>query len=303
MARFRVRSITATSKFLKHYYLMSLAQQGWRPCFGDIDCYLQLDPTGVMVGQLNDKPVGTTSAIKYGDGHRHFGSYRVEEEYRGFGFGLKLTEASTSIDFGLIKNASLYTSPEMAKKAKNMFKMHCRWTVGIYDVNITKALHKLPTYTDVCEVKKINDINMQDLYKYDTNVFGYEREKFLEKWLTTPGTHVRVALAKDGSILGYVVVKTAFLYHEVYKIGPLYCENIEVGKALLKGVFEEVRQRGLSSSNSVIVDSPTGRNPDAKELMELVEGSYLGYNEFLTRSGLQNGRFDSWFAITSPVCG
>ena len=300
---FRVRSITATSTFLKHYYQMSLAQQGWRPCFGDIESYLQLDPTGIMVGQLNDKPVATISAIKYEDGHRHIGWHRIEGEYRGFGYGMKLTEASVSKDLGPIKNISSYTNPEVANKVKNMFKMHCRWTVGIYDVNITKALDKLPAYADVCEVKRINDINMQDLYKYDTNVFGHERKNFLEKWLTTPGTHVRVALAKDGSILGYVVVKTAFVYHEGYKIGPLYCENIEVGKALLKGVFEEVRQRGLSSSNSVIVDSPTGRNPDPKELMELVEGSYLGYNEFLTKNGLQNGRFDSWFAITSPACG
>ena len=61
---FRVRLITATSTFLKYYYQMSLAQQGWRPCYGDIDCYLQLDPTGMMVGQVNDKPVGTISGIK-----------------------------------------------------------------------------------------------------------------------------------------------------------------------------------------------------------------------------------------------
>ena len=300
---FRVRLITATSTFLKHYYQISLAQQGWRPCYGDIDCYLKLDPTGMMVGLLNNKPIGTVSGIKYEDGYRHVGSHRVEQEYRVFRYGLQLAEASLSTEFGPIKNMSSYTNPEMATKVKTMFKMHCRWTVGIYDVNITKALDKLPACTGVCEVKKINEINMQDLYKYDTYVFGYKREKFLEKWLTTPGTHVRVALDKDGSIVGYVAVKTALLYHEGYKIGPMYCENMEVGKVLLKGVFEDVRECGLSSSNSVIVDSPTGRNPDAKELMELVEGNYLGYNEFLTRNGLPNGRFDYWFAITSPVCG
>ena len=281
---------------------MSLAQQGWRPCYGDIDCYLKLDPTGMMVGQVNDRPVGTISGIKYKDGYRHLGSYRVEEEYRDFGYGFILNYIYVG-NIAPIKNMSLYTNPQVGMKVKKMWKMTCRWTVGIYDVNITKALDKLPACTGVCEVKKINEINMQDLYKYDTYVFGYKREKFLEKWLTTPGTHVRVALDKDGTIVGYVAVKTAFFYHEGYKIGPLYCENIEVGKALLKEVFEDIRECGLSSSNSVTVDSPTGRNPDAKELMELVEGNYLGYNEFLTRNGLPNGRFDYWFAITSPVCG
>ena len=300
---FRVRLITATSTFLKYYYQMSLAQQGWRPCYGDIDCYLKLDPTSMYVGQLNNKPIGTASGIRYEDGYRHMGSLRVEQQYRDFGYGLKLTEACTFTDFDPIKNRSTYMPPEMAVKVKTMLKMHCRWTMEIYDVNVTKALDKLPACTGVCKVKKINEINMQDLYKYDTYVFGYKREKFLEKWLTTPGTHVRVALDKDGYIVGYVAVKTAFLYYEGYKIGPLYCKNIEVGKVLLKEVFEDVRECGLSSSNSVIVDSPTGRNPDAKELMELVDGNYLGYNEFLTTSGLPNGRFDYWFAITSTVCG
>ena len=256
----------------------------------------------MYVGQINDKPIGTVSGIKYEDGYRHLGSYRVEEEYRHFGYGFILNYICVG-NIAPMKIMSLYTNPLKATKVKKAWKMTFRWTVGIYDVNITKALDKLPACTGVCEVKKINEINMQDLYKYDAYVFGYKREKFLEKWLTTPGTHVRVALDKDGAIVGYVAVKTAFLYHEGYKIGPLYCENIEVGKALLKEVFEDIRECCLSSSNSVTVDSPTGRNTDAKELMELVEGNYLGYNEFLTRNGLPNGRFDYWFAITSPVCG
>ena len=150
LAMYRVRLITATSTFLKHYYQMSLAQQGWRPCYGDIDCYLKLDPTGMMVGQVNDKPVGTMSGIKYEDGYRHFGSHRVEQEYRVFGYGLQLTEASLSTDFGPIKNMSSYTNPEMATKVKTMFKMHCHWSVGIYDVNITKALEKLVACTGRC---------------------------------------------------------------------------------------------------------------------------------------------------------
>ena len=73
---------------------MSLAQAGWRPCFGDIGCYLQLDSTGMMVGQLYNNPWGHISVIKYKDGHHH------EEKYRDFGYGLKLAEATTSTDLG-----------------------------------------------------------------------------------------------------------------------------------------------------------------------------------------------------------
>ena len=178
-----------------------------------------------------------------------------------------------------------------------------RWEIGIYDLNISKTLDTLRVSSDCCEVKGINNINMQDLYKYDTDVFGYNRNKFLEKWLNTVGAHARVAVDKQGSILGYVAVRTAFFQDEGYKLGPLFCKNIDIGKALLKAVFEDVHERGLSSSNSVVLDSPIGVNPEAKKLMEKVDAKHLGRMEFVTRNGLPKGRFNRWFAITSPACG
>ncbi|XP_028416305.1 uncharacterized protein LOC114540228 [Dendronephthya gigantea] len=181
--------------------------------------------------------------------------------------------------------------------------MISRWTVGIYDLKITTALDALKGYTGCCEVKCISKINMEDIYSYDTAVFGYNRSEFLQKWLNTPGTHTRAAIDKEGSIVGYVAARMAFIHDEGYKIGPLFCEDIEVGKALLKGVFEDIRDHSLSSSNSVIVDSPTERNSQAKELMKIVQGKYLGYNEFMTTNGLPKVCFDQWFAITSPTSG
>ena len=184
-----------------------------------------------------------------------------------------------------------------------MLGMNFRWRVGIYSLDISKTLETLREYnSNDCEVKHLNEVDMQDIYNYDTDVFGYNRVKFLEKWLNTPGTHARVAVNKEGSIVGYVAARLAFFRDEGYKIGPLFCENIEVGKALLKGVLEDVHEHGLSSSNSAILDSPVGRNPAAEKLMQLI-GRSLGNLEFMTTNGLPKGRFDQWFAITSPVCG
>ena len=300
---FRTRLITATSTLLKQYYQTSLARQGWRPCVDDIECYLQLDPTGMLVGELNGKTIATQSAIKYPDGYCHLGSRIVQQKYRKFGYGRKI------LDLGIANSApntnlSAYATPSIAKKVEESFAMIPRWQVGIYDIDIPKALETLRTYNpNDCEVKKVDQINMQDVYNYDTDVFGYNRDKFLEKWLSTPGTHTRVAVNKEGSIVGYVAVRLAFFQDEGYKIGPLFCQNIEVGKALLKEVLEDVHEHGLSSSNSVILDSPTGKNTDAQKLMKFVDGKYLGHNEFMTTNGLPKGRFDQWFAITSPACG
>ncbi len=273
---FRIRLITATSTILKQYYQVSLAREGWRPCVGDIECYLQLDPTGMYVGELNGKPIATHSAIKYADGHCHLGSFCVEREYRNLGYGRNLTDPflANSVPKNIV---SLYATPKMARKLEKAFAMVSRWPVGIYDVNILTALETLKTYnSDGCEVRHMNKVNMQDIYNYDTDIFGYNRVKFLEKWFNTPGTHSRVALNKEGSIVGYVAVRTAFFQEEGYKIGPLFCENIDVGKALLKGVFKDIREYGLSSSSSAVLDSPIGRNPDAIKLMQFV-GSLIWF--------------------------
>ena len=239
---FQTRLITATSgTFLKRYYQVSLAKQGWRPCLGDIDCYLQLDPTGMYVGELNGKPITTLSAIKYTDGYSHFGSFVVKEKYRNLGYGVKLTEACLA-NSAPIKNMSAYATAEMARKYEKIYAMISRWVVGKYDLNISKALDTLREYNlDSYEVKHINKVNMQDIYNYDTDVFGYNRGKFLEKWLNTRGSHARIAVNQEGSIVGYVAARVAFFQDEGYKIGPLFCENISVGKALLKGVLEDVR--------------------------------------------------------------
>jgi GNAT superfamily N-acetyltransferase len=257
----------------------------------------------MYVGELNGRPIATLSAIKYADGHCHYGSFCVEREYRNLGYGMKLVEACID-NSAPIKNMLTYATPDIARKHEETFAMVSHWPVGIYDVNILTALETLKTYnSDGCEVRHMNKVNMQDIYNYDTDIFGYNRVKFLEKWFNTPGAHSRVALNKEGSIVGYVAVRTAFFQEEGYKIGPLFCENIDVGKALLKGVFKDIREYGLSSSSSAVLDSPIGRNPDAIKLMQFVDGKYLGHIELMTSNGLPKGRFDQWFAITSPVCG
>jgi hypothetical protein len=300
---FRRQVISRTSTFLKQYYQTTLAREGWRPCVDDIDCYLQLDPTGLSIGKLNGKPIATLSAIKYSDGYRHFGAQTIHEKYRRLGYGFEIMK--DCMDYTAPnKNVSGYATRERARQLEKEFGMIPRWPVGIYDLDIPKSLKTLREYnSNDCEVKDLNEVDMQDIYNYDTEVFGYNREKFLEKWFNTPGTHTRVAVNKEGSIVGYVAVRLAFFLDEGYKIAPLFCENIEVGKALLKGVLEDVHKHGLSPSNSAILDSPVGGNPAAEKLMQMVDGKYLGHIEFLTTNGLPKGRFDQWFAITSPQSG
>jgi hypothetical protein len=66
-----------------------------------------------------------------------------------------------------------YATPEMARKYEKSDTMISRWSVGIYDLDISKALDTLQAHnSDSCEVRHINEINMQDVCDYDADVFG-----------------------------------------------------------------------------------------------------------------------------------
>ncbi len=299
-----MRLITATSIELKSFFQNLLVRQNWRPCRNDIECYLALDPTALRVGLLNGKPIAVQAMFKYAHGYRHGGAYVVDEQYRGQGFGPNLLRECIKKS-APITNLSGYSCPELTNWLEKSLNISSRWYGSSYNLDILKSLERLKTNLDIsyATVKRINKINIQDLYNYDRFVFGYNRKNFLEMWLNTPGSHSRVAIDKEGFIIGYITVRIALIQDEGYKIGPLFAKNIEVAKLLLNEVFEEVRECGASCSTSVIADSPVGRNPEARKLMQSVDAKYLANFELVTTNGFPRGNFDDWFVITGLLCG
>src|SRR5690554_4370755 len=69
------------------------AQEGWNPGLYDAQCYRAADAGGFLVGLLDDKPVATLSAVRYGDTFGFLGFYIVSPEYRGKGYGIRLWDA------------------------------------------------------------------------------------------------------------------------------------------------------------------------------------------------------------------
>ena len=300
-----LRMVKRTSTLLKHFYQLTLANEGWRPCINDVDCLLEHEQASIYVVESQKKPVATISAVKYGSNVMHFGSFIIHKEYRKLGYVKSIMqvmrEHHDEEPGSTIK--VWYAAASQVEFLKKINGAVCQWPVGIYDLNVRRSLDKLQGYSSHFQLNHIDVNNMHDVLVYDNKVFGYTREKLLRMWLGSPGTHARVAFNKDGRVLGYVVVRLAFFTEEGYKLGPLYCKDIEVGKSLIKSVFEDINDHGFSRSNSVIVDSPTGRNAKAKELMEFLDGRYLGDIYYLTTNGLPNASFDQWFAIFSPAYG
>ena len=66
------------------------AAEGWNPGLYDADSFYAADPTGFLIGLLNDEPIAVISVVKYGQAFGFLGFYIVRPEYRGQGYGEQL---------------------------------------------------------------------------------------------------------------------------------------------------------------------------------------------------------------------
>ena len=93
MEDFKIRIIT-TKEELESVVVDAMEKENWRPGLHDAECFLECDPTGFFVGELNGKPVCCVSMTKYNDNYAFFGCYVVKKDYRGCGYGMKISNAA-----------------------------------------------------------------------------------------------------------------------------------------------------------------------------------------------------------------
>jgi hypothetical protein len=118
----------------------------------------------------------------------------------------------------------------MVETCKKSFGIQILHGCETHDINSITALKNLQgiSMDTSYHVKQVSDVDFETLCNYDMFTFGYNRQQFLYKWLYSPASHSCVALNNQGFIVGYVVVRESIVPNEGYKIGPLFCENINI---------------------------------------------------------------------------
>jgi GNAT superfamily N-acetyltransferase len=300
---FRTKLITNTSTYLKKYFLQSRAAEKSRPAIDEVDCFLACDST-LFVGELDSKPIGTCAVFKYQDGYRHGAAYFIEHNYRKYGYGTQLL-IETIRKSEPITNFSVYASLHMVETYKKSLGIQILHGCETHDINSITALKNLQgiSMDTSYHVKQVSDVDFETLCNYDMFTFGYNRQQFLYKWLYSPASHSCVALNNQGFIVGYVVVRESVVPNEGYKIGPLFCENINIAQVLLQSVFKQINEQGTSTSNSVHISCPVDRDPQVRQLLKILDSSHVQTFPFMANNDNLKGRIDKWFAMTSFETG
>jgi hypothetical protein len=225
------------------------AVEGWNPGLHDAECYYQADPTGFLIGLLDDEPVATISVIKYSNSFGFLGFYIVKPEYRGKGYGIQIWQAG--LDYLNVRNIGLdgvVTQQENYKKSG--FKL-------AYS-NIRYEGHGGGHPPENVNIVKLSTLPFEAVDSYDRPFFPASRPHFINCWINQPDSQA-LGIMHNGTLAGYGVIRAC---RAGYKIGPLYADNSESADSLFLALKSTVKP-----SEPVYLDTPEV-NPAALSLAE-----------------------------------
>jgi GNAT superfamily N-acetyltransferase len=192
------------------------AAEGWNPGLYDADCFYAADPVGFLVGLLDDQPIATLSAVRYGDSFGFLGFYLVKPTYRGQGYGIQIWNAG--LDF--LKGRTIGLDGVLAQQQnyqRSGFRLAHR------NIRYQGSGGGLSTDSAIVE---LSEIPVAELAAYDQPFFPDRRSPFLKRWIAQP--HIALGIQQDG-LAGYGVVRAC---RSGYKIGPLFADSPELAERL-----------------------------------------------------------------------
>ena len=214
------------------------AEEGWNPGLYDSPCFFTADPGGFFAGVFNGEPVACISAVSYKKVFGFIGFYIVKPEFRGKGFGLKIWNAAMSYLAG--KNIGLDgvvdQQPNYKKSGFNLAYRNIRYE------GISRSVIE-----DFPDIVPLSSIPIDDLIKYDADLFPVSRPEFLECWIKQPESFA-VAALKNNKLCGYSMIRKC---KRGYKIGPLFADNSDIAEKLFLKMNSFVEP-----SSSIYLDTP-----------------------------------------------
>jgi GNAT superfamily N-acetyltransferase len=204
------------------------AAEGWNPGLHDADAYYAADPSGYLMGLLDDVPVGSVSAVKYSPDYAFMGFFIVKPEYRGGFLGPRLVEQA----FRYVGSAVAGLDGVLAQ---------AEHYAGIW--GFEPAYHNM-RFEGVASgpgaedrgVMAYSAADMEAIERYDRACFPAPRRAFLERWLGQPEAHALVC--KDGdAIRGYGMIRPA---RSGFRIGPLFADDAGHAEALFDALVSRV---------------------------------------------------------------
>ncbi len=260
------------------------AKEGWNPGIHDADCFYSADPKGFLIGLLDDEPIATISAIKYGESFGFLGFYIVKPEYRGEGYGIQIWNAGLKYLEG--RNIGLDgVVAQQDNYKKSGFKLAHR--------NLRCEGHGEDNVPEYSEIVKLSTLPFETIDSYDRPFFPANRTQFIKSWINQVGCNA-LGIMTNGKFAGYGVIRKSC---SGYKIGPLFADSPELAEAL----FLSLRS-GIKPAEPFYLDIPEA-NRAAVALSECYKMKIVFETARMYTGKKPDMPFNHFFGVTSFELG
>jgi len=224
------------------------ADEGWNPGLYDADCFYAIDPQGLFMGYLGNKPIGCITAVSYDKSFGFLGFYIVKPEFRKQGYGIQIW--NKAIDCLKTQNIGLDGVVDQQENYKKSgFKLaynNARYQFNSQKFNVGNQ-----------SIVPVSSISFEKLNQYDNQFFPVDRSPFLKCWVKQPES-TALAFVNEGQIQGYGMIRKC---RKGYKIGPLFANSFKIADNLFKSLANSVEE-----NSPIFLDIPE-INQDAVKLV------------------------------------
>ncbi|MGF1681351.1 GNAT family N-acetyltransferase [Photobacterium minamisatsumaniensis] len=216
------------------------AQEGWNPGLYDIESFYAADPSGFLMGYLDDEPIASISVVKYDKSYGFLGFYIVKPEHRGKGYGLALWKAGLIYLEGC--NIGLDGVVEQQANYRQSGFDYAYGNIRYEGIGGGST----PDIKDG-DIVSLTDLPFEVVERYDCDYFPTKRTAFLKSWLDQTGS-VALGVKQHGELVGYGVMRPC---RNGYKIGPLFANDALVAEDIFLSLKAQTK-----TSDNVYLDVP-----------------------------------------------
>jgi Acetyltransferase (GNAT) domain len=197
------------------------ANEGWNPGLHDADAFLAADQRGFFVLKVDDEPVATLAAVRYGEGFGFLGLYITAPDNRGRGYGLRVWRAGRDHLENRVVGLDAVLEQEKTY-ARDGFVTDHRTTRHVLasTTSVPAARHPMVD---------ARELPLESLVTYDHHLFPSARSAFLAAWMAMPGV-ASLAIVDGDQVLGWGARRPCI---EGHKVGPLFANDAEIANDLL----------------------------------------------------------------------
>jgi GNAT superfamily N-acetyltransferase len=221
---------------------------GWNQVEADWLGYLALEPEGCFLAELNGRPAGTATAIRYGTQAGWIGMVLVHPELRRFGIGTALLKHSIGYLEQLGVECIKLDATPMGKKVYVPLGFVDEYELTRYQgvaaeaeadkqaeadrpdrLEMTDRINAASRTADLA-ISSITEDDLEELIAFDSGYFGVRRGEVL-RMLAARDPQYGFRIRRDGRISGYLMAHQGY---NAIQLGPWVADSAGEAEMLLQ---------------------------------------------------------------------